>query len=77
MFYNDLSLLFFEREPTGASVGSGVDHIGFSMANVEEITANMLADGGEQIGEFVEFSGMKIAFVADPWGTKTELIDDP
>ena len=77
VFYNELSLIFFEREPTGGSVGSGVDHIGFSMANVEEVTANVLADGGEQIGEFVEFSGMKIAFVVDPWGTKIELIDDP
>lgn len=77
VFYNDLSVIFFEREPTGGSVGTGVDHIGFSMANVEEIAANVLADGGQQIGDFVEFSGMTIAFVVDPWGTKIELIDDP
>jgi lactoylglutathione lyase len=77
VFYDDLSVIFFEREPTGGSMGTGVDHIGFSMANVDEITANVLADGGEQIGDFVEFSGMKIAFVVDPWGTKIELIDDP
>ena len=77
VFYGDLSVIFFEREPTGGSVGTGVDHIGFSMANVEEVAMNVLADGGQQIGDFVEFSGMKIAFVLDPWGTKIELIDDP
>ena len=65
------------REPTGGSVGTGVDHIGFSLSNVEELVANVVADGGEQIGESIEFSGMKIAFVLDPWGTKIELIDDP
>ena len=28
VFYDDLSIIFFEREPTGGSVGTGVDHIG-------------------------------------------------
>ena len=77
VFYGDLSVIFFEREPTGGSVGTGVDHIGFSMANVEEIAINVLEDGGQQIGDFVDFSGMRIAFILDPWGTKIELIDDP
>ena len=77
VFYGDLSIIFFEREPTGGSIGTGVDHIGFSMANVEEITVAAVADGGSQIGDFVEFSGMQIAFIEDPWGTKIELINDP
>ena len=76
VFYGDLSIIFFEREPTGGSIGTGVDHIGFSMENVEEITAAAVADGGSQIGDFVEFSGMQIAFIEDPWGTKIELIND-
>jgi len=77
VFYDELSVIFFEREPTGGSVGTGVDHISFSMTSVEEVTAAIVADGGTQLGDFVEFSGMKIAFVEDPWGTKIELIDDP
>ena len=47
------------------------------MSNVEEITAAAVADGASQIGDFVEFSGMVISFLEDPWGTKIELIDDP
>lgn len=77
VFYDEISVIFFEREPTGGSVGTGVDHIGFSMSNIEEITAAAVADGATQIGDFVEFSGMQIAFIEDPWGTKIELIDDP
>ena len=57
------SVIFFEREPTGGSVGTGVDHIGFSMANVEEVAMNVLADGGQQIMTSSSFQGMKIAFV--------------
>ena len=77
VFYGDLSVIFFEREPTGGSVGTGVDHIGFSMPNIEQIMASAVADGATQIGGLVEFSGMQIAFIEDPWGTKIELIDDP
>ena len=77
VFYDELSVIFFEREPTGGSVGTGVDHIGFSMADVKQTAAAVIADGGAQIGEFLEFAGMEIAFVEDPWGTKIELINDP
>ena len=76
VFYDDIALIFFEREPTGGSVGTGVDHIGFSLRNVEEVVTNIIQDGGTQLGDFIEFSGMKIAFVEDPWGTKIELIND-
>ncbi|MAM47373.1 MAG: hypothetical protein CMP90_00210 [Gammaproteobacteria bacterium] len=76
VFYEDIALIFFEREPTGGSVGTGVDHIGFSMGNVEEVVSDIIQDGGTQLGDFIEFSGMKIAFVEDPWGTKIELIND-
>jgi catechol 2,3-dioxygenase-like lactoylglutathione lyase family enzyme len=48
-----------------------------SIANIEAAVANIVADGGRAIGEITEFSGMKAAFVEDPWGTKIELIDDP
>ncbi len=77
IMYGDIAVIFFEREPTGGSVGSGVDHIGFSMTNVAEVVANVVADGGTQLGDLVEFGGMQIGFVEDPWGTKIELINDP
>jgi len=77
VFYGEISVIFFEREPTGGSVGTGVDHIGFSLSNIQEVIDLAVADGAEQIGDIIEFSGMEIAFIEDPWGTKVELINDP
>ena len=77
VMYGDIAVIFFERDPGEGSVGSAVDHFGFSMTNVAEVVANVVADGGRQLGELREFSGMQIGFVEDPWGTKIEIIDDP
>lgn len=77
VYYGDVAVIFFNREPTGGSVGTGVDHISFSQTNVEETIANIVADGGSQIGNIIEFAGMQLGFVEDPWGTKIEIIDDP
>lgn len=59
------------------SVGSGVDHIGFSMPNIAEKAKSLVADGAKMLGEPRNFGGMDLAFVEDPWGTKIEIIDDP
>ncbi|MBT3531193.1 MAG: VOC family protein [Gammaproteobacteria bacterium] len=76
VMYGNIAIIFFEREPTAGSVGSSVDHISFSVSNVDELVAEVVADGGTQLGDLVEFSGMRLGFVEDPWGTKIELIDD-
>lgn len=75
--YGDIAVIFSKREPSAGSVGSGVDHIGFSMPNVAEVVAGVTADGGTSLGELREFQGMTLGFVEDPWGTKIEIIDDP
>ncbi|MEX0964572.1 MAG: VOC family protein [Pseudohongiellaceae bacterium] len=77
VMYGDIAVIFFERDPGAGSVGSGVDHFGFSMPNVADVVAGVVEDGGKQLGELREFSGMQIGFVEDPWGTKIEIIDDP
>ena len=77
VMYGDIAVIFFERDPGEGSVGSGVDHFGFSMSNVDEVIAGAVADGGKQLGDLVEFAGMQIGFIEDPWGTKIEIIDDP
>ena len=76
VYFGDISVIFFDRPPTAGSVGSAIDHFGISIANVEDVVARVVADGGKALGNIVEFSGMKVAFVEDPWGTKVELIDD-
>lgn len=77
VMYGDIAVIFFERDPGEGSVGSAADHFGFSMDNVADVVANVVADGGTQLGDLIEFAGMEIGFVEDPWGTKIELINDP
>jgi catechol 2,3-dioxygenase-like lactoylglutathione lyase family enzyme len=77
VMYGDIAVVFYGREPGEGSVGSGIDHFGFSMSNVADVVASVVEDGGKQLGDLVEFSGMQIGFVEDPWGTKIEIIDDP
>jgi len=76
-FFDGISVIFFERDPGEGSVGSGVDHIGFSMPNVEQVFNAAVADGATSLGELTEFNGMKLGFLVGPWGTKIELIDAP
>ena len=77
VMYGDIAVIFFERDPGEGSVGSGIDHFGFSMSDVSGVVAAVVADGGKQLGEIAEFRGSQIGFVEDPWGTKIEIIDDP
>lgn len=69
----------FQKLPEGfpGSVGSSVDHIGFS---VEDLEAKIKAfeDGGTKILVPVRSIGtFKLAFIEDPWGTKIEVVQDP
>lgn len=73
----DTLIIFFEREPTGPSVGSGVDHIGFSFPDLAARMASFEAAGIRIIEPLREVDGLfKLAFIEDPWGTKIEVVED-
>lgn len=76
VMYGAIPVIFQKRENSPGSVGSGVDHIGFSMTEIEEKVTALVNDGAKKLGEIRSAGGMTIAFVEDPWGTKVELIDD-
>lgn len=70
IFYND-------REPTGGSVGSGVDHIGFSFRDLEAKMAGWKTSGVRVVEDVREVAGLfKLAFVEDPWGNRIEAVED-
>jgi predicted enzyme related to lactoylglutathione lyase len=62
----------------GKSVGSAVDHIGFSVEDVAGTMQALEADGATITNEprTVPAAGFTFGFVEDPWGTRIELIDD-
>jgi predicted enzyme related to lactoylglutathione lyase len=70
--------IFFVGTPKGPSVGSGVNHIGFSFTNLDAKVKSLEAAGVKVTTPVREIPGLfKIAFVEDPWGTRIELVEHP
>ena len=62
----DTLIIFFEREPTGPSVGSGVDHIGFSFPDLAAKMDSFEAAGIKILNPIREIDGLfKLAFIED------------
>jgi catechol 2,3-dioxygenase-like lactoylglutathione lyase family enzyme len=60
------------------TAGRSLDHIGFEVKNLPEFLKRMEAEGvtitqGLTASQFV--STMRVAFIADPWGTKMEITE--
>jgi catechol 2,3-dioxygenase-like lactoylglutathione lyase family enzyme/predicted enzyme related to lactoylglutathione lyase len=73
-----VQLIFANRKPDAGSEGSGVDHIGFSFA---DLTAKMRAfqvAGVKITTPARDVPGLfKLGFIEDPWGTRIEVLQDP
>jgi catechol 2,3-dioxygenase-like lactoylglutathione lyase family enzyme len=61
----------------GDSVGSGIDHLGFSYANID-VAMQRFARDRVRIVSGVEKDGpVRYAFIHDPWSTLIEVVEDP
>jgi len=70
-------LIFANRAPKGGSVGSGVDHIGFSFKDLTAKMKEFEAAGVKIATPMREAQGLfKLGFVEDPWGTRIEVVED-
>ncbi len=67
---NNVNILFFRgKQGIPGSVGSSVDHIGFSYKDIEA-KMKELEEAGVEIVSGIEQEGpIKYALVRDPWGT--------
>jgi len=75
--YGRVQVLFIEREPEGGSVGTAVDHVGFSFTDLGAKMAGWKAAGLNILEDVREIDGLfKLAFIEDPWGTKIEVVED-
>jgi catechol 2,3-dioxygenase-like lactoylglutathione lyase family enzyme len=64
--------------PVAPTAGRSLDHLGFEVKNLPEFLKRMAAEGvtitqGLTPSNFV--STMRVAFIADPWGTKMEITE--
>ena len=82
-----VEVVFVPQATTGTSQGTGIDHIGFSVADLPGTMAELEAVGvrgtgvrlqrNEDGSTWRDIPGLfKIAFVFDPWGTRIELVED-
>jgi catechol 2,3-dioxygenase-like lactoylglutathione lyase family enzyme len=75
----DVSLAMSKSETkVDPTAGRSLDHIGFEVKNLPEFLKRMEAEGvtitqGLTPSNFV--STMRVAFIADPWGTKMEITE--
>jgi catechol 2,3-dioxygenase-like lactoylglutathione lyase family enzyme len=76
----DVQLIWFERPPTDVSVGSGINHIGFSFPDLEAKMTGWQAAGlniENPDAPIRDVPGLfKLAFLTDPWGARLEVVED-
>jgi catechol 2,3-dioxygenase-like lactoylglutathione lyase family enzyme len=69
---------FVKSDTAKPSTGSAIDHIGFSVPDLDATMKTLQAGGVKVVTPAREVPGLfKIAFIEDPWGVKIELVQDP
>ena len=82
-----VELVFVPQPTSGGSLGTGVNHLGFSYpdltARMAELEAVGVRGAGVRLQRFEDGSTVrdvpglfKTAFIFDPWGTRIELVED-
>ena len=78
LLYGDTRVIFQKREKNLPSEGSVLDHIGFSVPNIDGAMKAFQTEGVKMTQAVREVPGLfKLAFIEDPWGTKIEVVQDP
>ena len=78
LMYGSTRLMFLvNKNPVPPSAGSAVDHLGFSVKDLDATLKAMEAAGVKITSPARDLPGIfKIAFIEDPWGTRIEMVQD-
>ena len=78
LLFGSTRLIFAVGQNSPPSEGGSIDHIGFSVTNLDAKIAEIEADGGKVLTPARDVAGLfRLGFVQDPWGTKIEVVQDP
>lgn len=78
LMFGETRVIFQRNESAQPSSGSVLDHIGFSVTNLDATLKDLEADGAKVVTPAREVAGLfKLAFVEDPWGVRLEVVQDP
>jgi catechol 2,3-dioxygenase-like lactoylglutathione lyase family enzyme len=61
----------------GESVGSGLDHLGFSYENLDAAMQRFARSGVRVVSGIEKDGPVRYAFIHDPWSTLIEVVEDP
>src|SRR5712691_3247791 len=74
----DTRLIFLKNDKGQPSTGSALDHLGFSVADLDAKMKELEAAGVKIVNPVRDVAGLfKFAFIEDPWGTRIEVVQDP
>jgi catechol 2,3-dioxygenase-like lactoylglutathione lyase family enzyme len=77
LMFGDTRLIFLKNDHAQPSAGSALDHIGFSVSNLDATMQALEPDGAKVTTSARDVPGLfKLAFVDDPWGTHIEIVQD-
>jgi catechol 2,3-dioxygenase-like lactoylglutathione lyase family enzyme len=77
LMFGDTRLIFLRNEKGTPSTGSALDHIGFSVADLDAKMKEFEAAGIKVVSPVRDVAGLfKLAFIEDPWGTRIEVVQD-
>lgn len=78
LMFGETRLIFLRNDKGQPSTGSALDHLGFSVADLDAKMKELEAAGAKVITPARDVPGLfKLAFVEDPWGTRIEVVQDP
>jgi catechol 2,3-dioxygenase-like lactoylglutathione lyase family enzyme len=77
LMFGETRIIFQQNATAKPSTGSAIDHIGFSVRDLDATLKALEADGARVTTPAREVAGLfKLAFVEDPWGVRIEVVQD-
>lgn len=77
LMFGSTRFMFLRRADATPSAGSSIDHVGFSVPDLDATMKELESAGVKVTTPAREVPGLfKLAFVEDPWGTRIEVVQD-
>ena len=78
LMFGSTRFMFLRKADAQPSAGSAIDHVGFSVADLDATLKTFESAGIKITSPARDVPGLfKLAFVEDPWGTRIEVVQDP
>jgi lactoylglutathione lyase len=77
LLFGETRVIFQRNEKPQPSSGSVLDHLGFSVPDLDRALTALASDGARIVTPAREAPGLfKLAFIEDPWGVRIEVVQD-